>query len=117
MDSLSFLAKDAPGFAVRGSQVKILTQPSQFYDDLCKRASLADNRIVMVNQALSWFMGGRIKRENMSLVKCTYSIVSTDPLNNSLTAYKMTSQISILALLWDQKTQLYTTFKVKKNFV
>ena len=50
MDSLSFLAKDAPGFAVRGSQVKILTQPSQFYDELCKRAALANNRIVMVNQ-------------------------------------------------------------------
>jgi hypothetical protein len=52
MDSLGFLAKDAPGFAVRGSQVKILTQPSQFYDELCNRAANSQKRIVLVKQVL-----------------------------------------------------------------
>ena len=60
MDSLSFLAKDAPGFAVRGSQVKILTHPSQFYEELCKRAGLANNRIVMVNHRPCCKGGGLI---------------------------------------------------------
>lgn len=48
MESLSFLGKSGAGFAVHGSQVKILTQPSQFYEELCKRAASAQNRIVMV---------------------------------------------------------------------
>ncbi len=31
MNSLSFLAQEAPGFALRGSQVKVIREPAAFY--------------------------------------------------------------------------------------
>jgi len=48
MESLSFLAKSCAGFGVHGSQVKVLTQPSEFYEELCQRAASSQKRIVLV---------------------------------------------------------------------
>jgi CDP-diacylglycerol--glycerol-3-phosphate 3-phosphatidyltransferase len=45
--ALSFLVQEAPGFALRGSQVKVITDPSAFYGELLKRASSAKERIAM----------------------------------------------------------------------
>lgn len=47
MDTLAFLGDLAPAFAVRGCQVKILTEPSQFYKELCTRARHSKVRISM----------------------------------------------------------------------
>ena len=47
MDTLAFLGDLAPAFAVRGCQVKILTEPSQFYKELCTRAQHSKVRISM----------------------------------------------------------------------
>ena len=54
MESLSFLAKSCAGFGVHGSQVKVLTQPSQFYEELCQRAASSQKRIVLVNILVSY---------------------------------------------------------------
>eukprot|EP00095_Tigriopus_kingsejongensis_P005869 maker-scaffold38_size502422-snap-gene-2.20 protein:Tk05869 transcript:maker-scaffold38_size502422-snap-gene-2.20-mRNA-1 annotation:"GI22216" len=45
--SLGFLASEAPGFALRGSQIKIITEPSAFFAELCQRASSAQRRITL----------------------------------------------------------------------
>ena len=47
MDTLAFLGECAPAFAVRGCQVKVLTDPQQFYSQLCQRAANSKERIVM----------------------------------------------------------------------
>ena len=47
MDTLAFLGECAPAFAVRGCQVKVLTDPQQFYSQLCNRAANSKERIVM----------------------------------------------------------------------
>ena len=47
MDTLAFLGDLAPAFAVRGCQVKILTEPSQFYKELCTQARHSKVRISM----------------------------------------------------------------------
>ncbi len=31
LNTLSFLATEAPGFALRGSQVRVITEPAAFY--------------------------------------------------------------------------------------
>ena len=31
MNALAFLTQEAPGFALRGSQIKVITEPSKFY--------------------------------------------------------------------------------------
>ena len=47
MDTLAFLGDLTPAFAVRGCQVKILTEPSQFYKELCTQARHSKVRISM----------------------------------------------------------------------
>ena len=47
METLAFLADSAPGFAVRGCQVKVLTEPSDFFQELCQRAEKSQERIAM----------------------------------------------------------------------
>ena len=47
METLSFLGDSAPGFAVRGCQVKVLTEPSDFFQELCQRAEKSQERIAM----------------------------------------------------------------------
>ena len=34
--ALSFLAQEAPGFALRGAQVKVITEPTAFYCELLR---------------------------------------------------------------------------------
>ena len=55
MDTLAFLGDLAPAFAVRGCQVKILTEPSQFYKELCTRAQHSKARISMAALYLGMF--------------------------------------------------------------
>lgn len=47
MDTLSFLGPEAPGFGLKGSQIKVLTEPSEFFHELCSGASNASKRIVV----------------------------------------------------------------------
>ena len=47
MDTLAFLGDFAPGFAVKGCQVKVLTEPSDFFQELCQRSEKAQDRIAM----------------------------------------------------------------------
>lgn len=48
MDSnLAFLRDFAPAFAVRGCQVKVLNEPSEFYSELCLRAQNSRERIAI----------------------------------------------------------------------
>ena len=46
MENLAFLAKDVPGFAVKGKNVKVITEPSNFHAELCTRAENANHRAV-----------------------------------------------------------------------
>ena len=55
MDTLAFLGECAPAFAVRGCQVKVLTDPQQFYSQLCNRAANSKERIVMSALYLGFF--------------------------------------------------------------
>ena len=47
MDTLAFLGDFAPAFAVRGCQVKVLIEPSDFFHQLCQRAESSQERIAM----------------------------------------------------------------------
>ena len=47
MDTLAFLGDFAPAFAVRGCQVKVLIEPSDFFHQLCQRAERSQERIAM----------------------------------------------------------------------
>ena len=49
MDKFSFLCNKVPGFAVNGSQVKVITEPSEFYDHLCSMSKGAKKRIVLAS--------------------------------------------------------------------
>ena len=42
-----FLSKELPGFRVPGSQIKIIQEPSHFYQELVNRSLTSKNRIVM----------------------------------------------------------------------
>lgn len=42
-----FLSKELPGFRVSGSQIKIIQEPSHFYQELVNRSLTSKNRIVM----------------------------------------------------------------------
>ena len=46
MENLAFLSKNAPGFAVKGDNVVVLTEPSDFYNEVCIRAASAKQRVV-----------------------------------------------------------------------
>ena len=47
MENLAFLSKEVPGFAVKGENVKVLTEPSQFHNELCSLAASAKQRTVL----------------------------------------------------------------------
>ena len=47
MDTLAFLSDLAPGFGVRGCQVKVLSEPSDFFSQLCWRAERSRERIAI----------------------------------------------------------------------
>jgi len=47
LESLTFIAKEAPGFGVHGSQIKIIHEPSKFYEELLTRSSTSKNRVVL----------------------------------------------------------------------
>ena len=42
-----FLADDLPGFKLHGSQIRIIHEPKQFYQELVDRTLSSQNRIVM----------------------------------------------------------------------
>ena len=46
MENLAFLGKQVPGFAVKGDNVIVMTEPSQFHNELCTRAANAKHRAV-----------------------------------------------------------------------
>lgn len=43
----SVLGQTSPAFAVKGSQVKVLSEPSEFYQELCQRAERSRQRIAI----------------------------------------------------------------------
>ena len=47
MENLAFLSKEVPGFAVKGANVNVMTEPSQFYNELCALAASAKQRTVL----------------------------------------------------------------------
>lgn len=47
MNSLAFLVHEAPCFALRGCKVKVITEPSTFFAELCCRAAAAEKRITL----------------------------------------------------------------------
>ena len=46
MENLAFLAKEVPGFAVKGKNVKVISEPSDFHAALCTRAENVKQRAV-----------------------------------------------------------------------
>ena len=44
---LQFLVEELPGFRVDGSQIRIIHQPEQFYQELLDRIGSSKSRIVM----------------------------------------------------------------------
>ena len=61
MNTLAFLCQEAPGFALRGHQVKIIREPSHFYAEICSRASSASKRVTL--SAL--YLGTGAKEKNL----------------------------------------------------
>lgn len=47
LESLTFIAKEAPGFGVHGSQIKIIHEPSKFYEELLTRSSTSRERVIL----------------------------------------------------------------------
>ena len=47
MENFAFLGDMAPGFAIRGCQVKVLTEPNQFFQELCQKSEKAQKRIAI----------------------------------------------------------------------
>lgn len=47
MEKFHFLAVAAPGFAVSGSQVKVLASPTQFHETVCSRVAAAQRRVCL----------------------------------------------------------------------
>ena len=43
------VCNEAPGFAVNGDKVRVITEPSEFYEELCRRAKTAKKRIVLAS--------------------------------------------------------------------
>ena len=60
IENFSFLAKKLPGFRLHGSQIRIIQEPSQFYQELLTRSELSEERIVM--SALYWGTETREKK-------------------------------------------------------
>ena len=46
MENLAFLAKEVPGFAVKGKNVEVITEPSDFHAELCTKAENVKERAV-----------------------------------------------------------------------
>ena len=49
METVSFLAKEAPGFAVKGENVVVLTEPTEYHKELCARASNVRRRAIFAS--------------------------------------------------------------------
>ena len=49
MDRFSYVCNEAPGFAVNGDKVKVIIEPSEFYEELCQRAKTAKKRVVLAS--------------------------------------------------------------------
>ena len=49
METVSFLAKEAPGFAVKGENVVVLTEPIEYHKELCARASNVRRRAIFAS--------------------------------------------------------------------
>ena len=47
IENLSFLAEEAPGFAVNGSDITVLTEPTEFHHKLCALVANAKHRTVL----------------------------------------------------------------------
>ena len=46
MRNLAFLAQEVPGFAVKGENIIVLTEPNEYYQELCTRASNVKQRAI-----------------------------------------------------------------------
>jgi len=49
MDRFKWMTKELPGFGVSGSQVQVITRPSEFYDQLLTRSGKSNKRIVLAS--------------------------------------------------------------------
>ena len=59
-ENFSFLARKLPSFKIHGSQVRIIHEPSSFYQELVNRSRTSQERIVM--SALYWGIEERERR-------------------------------------------------------
>ena len=48
-ERFSYVCDEAPGFAVNGDKVKVITEPTDFYEELCQRAKTAKKRVVLAS--------------------------------------------------------------------
>ena len=46
MKNLAFLAQEVPGFAVKGENIVVLTEPNEYYKELCRLASNVKQRSI-----------------------------------------------------------------------
>ena len=61
MENLAFLAKQAPGFAVRGENVVVLSEPSEYHNELCARAGNAKKRAIFA----ALYLGTGVKEQTL----------------------------------------------------
>ena len=59
-ETFSFLARKLPSFKVSGSQIRIIHEPSTFYNELVTRSESSKERIIM--SALYWGVEDRERR-------------------------------------------------------
>ena len=48
-ERFSCVCDEAPGFAVKGDKVKVITEPTDFYEELCQRVKTAETRVVLAS--------------------------------------------------------------------
>ncbi len=76
MNSLSFLAQEAPGFALRGSQVRVIREPSAFYQVRAFSLPLFKLLIklnLLYNVRSSW-IGRAVPRSESRWPRCTWAL-------------------------------------------
>jgi len=66
MENVAFLAKEVPGFAVKGENIVVLSEPSEYHNELCTRAGNAKKRAIFA----ALYLGTGIKEQ--ALVDCVH---------------------------------------------
>eukprot|EP00088_Acartia_fossae_P038693 TRINITY_DN4013_c0_g1_i10.p1 TRINITY_DN4013_c0_g1~~TRINITY_DN4013_c0_g1_i10.p1 ORF type:complete len:470 (+),score=63.70 TRINITY_DN4013_c0_g1_i10:43-1452(+) len=78
MDRFKWMTKELPGFGVNGSQIRVISQPADFYQELLTRSGSSSKRIVMASLYL-----GTGSKENSLVQRIQTSLVDKPSLRGN----------------------------------